>query len=543
MNAGTADQRRWELPARVEERNVPAMLDRAAQLYGEKPYLRFAETERTFVEMRDAAARWATALSQAGIKPGDRVATLLSNRVEQVEALFGCLWLGAIAVPLNTSVRGPQLQRMFDNSSPRLLIAEPQFSEALEVLTGLPSVEETWWVDEIPTSVPNRRVARQRLLDDLEGVQPMATRAVHPGEPAAILYTSGTTGPSKGVIWPAAVFYWWARVLSDVIAIENSDILFNCLPLFHANAIQSAVCALLTGATCVLGKRFSASRFWDDCVEAQATIAYLLGGMAKILLDRPPCPAEKQHRIRRLFAPDTPASPIQAFKERFGIDEIILGYGSTETSYCIGRAPGHDYSNPGELGRVLDNYFEARVVNELDEDQHDDTPGELILRNKYPFSFSLGYWGMPEKTAEAFRNLWFHTGDIVARRADGVWRWVDRAKDSIRRLGENVSAWEVEEALLLHPNVAEVAVFGVPSELGDEEVMAVVVFKDPNQTTIEELMKHLEGNLAKYALPRYIRVVDQMPYTETGKLAKGALRQQGVDASTWDRRRNERVTS
>jgi carnitine-CoA ligase len=531
------DTREWEEPAPVDQRNLPAMLERGARLYGGKLFLKVADVARSYVEMRDSAARWAAALEAAGIKPGDRVATLCGNRMEQFDAIFGCLWFGAIAVPLNTGARGRQLQQMFDNSKPRLLMLDPQHAAALASVSGLEYLEQIWCLDEESPVLDQFPHVERRVVSGLDALDPMPFRQVEPGEPCAILYTSGTTGPSKGVTWPAAVVYWWGRVLADAIGIYENDVLYNCLPAFHANALLAPFQALMRGASVVIGRKFSASRFWDDCIEADATIIYLLGGMAGMLCDKPPRPSDRAHRVRRAFAPDTPAAGVAPFIARFGIAEVMLGYGSTETNHTIGRARGHDYSNPGEMGRVLDPYFEARAVNGRDEDMPDGVPGELILRNTYPYSFALGYWGMPEKTVDAYRNLWFHTGDNVARNADGTWRWVDRAKDSIRRFGENISTFEVEDAILQCADVAEVAVFGVPSELNDEEVMAVVVFKAGTSGDVQALAQQLQGALAAYAIPRYFRVVSELPYTETGKVAKPQLRAHGVDASTWDRRK------
>jgi crotonobetaine/carnitine-CoA ligase len=531
------DTREWEEPAPVDQRNLPAMLERGARLYGSKLFLRVGDVARSFTEMRDSVARWASALKAAGIRPGDRVATLCGNRMEQFDAIFGCLWFGAIAVPLNTGARGRQLQQMFDNSRPRLLMLDPQHASALASVSGLEYVDLIWCLDEESPALDAFPHVERRVVSGFDALECMPIRQVDPGEPCAILYTSGTTGASKGVTWPAGVLYWWGRIVADVIGITENDVLYNCLPAFHANALLAPVEGIVKGASTVIGKKFSASRFWDDCIEATATITYLLGGMTGILCEKPPHPSDRAHRIRRVFAPDTPASAIGPFIARFGINDVQLGYGSTETSHCIGRAPGHDYSNPGEMGRVLDRYFEARVVNARDEDMPDGVPGQLILRNKYPYSFALGYWGMPEKTVEAFRNLWFHTGDNVARNADGVWRWVDRAKDSIRRFGENISTFEVEDAILQCVDVAEAAVFGVPSELDDEEVMAVVVFKPGTTADVQALARQLQGALAANAIPRYFRILSELPYTETGKVAKPQLRAHGVDASTWDRRK------
>jgi crotonobetaine/carnitine-CoA ligase len=291
------------------------------------------------------------------------------------------------------------------------------------------------------------------------------------------------------------------------------------------------------GATAVLGERFSASRFWASAAEADATISYLLGALANRLLAQPPGPADRAHRVRAILAPGMPAPLWEPFRERFGVGEIVECYGMIETNHVIGRTREHPYSKPGAMGYVFDDYFEARVVDEDDVERPPGVPGELVMRSKHPFSFSTGYWGMPERTAEALRNLWFHSGDRAVRDADGCFRFVDRDKDSMRRLGENISSWEVEQAILEHGAVAEVAVFPVRSEATDEEVMAAIVLRDGRELDAPELVAFLEPRLASFAIPRYVDVVAGLPHTENGKVQKAELRERGVTPSTWDRER------
>jgi crotonobetaine/carnitine-CoA ligase len=256
--------------------------------------------------------------------------------------------------------------------------------------------------------------------------------------------------------------------------------------------------------------------------------------MINMLLAQPASKDDRAHEIKIALAPATPAPLYEPFAERFGV-ELLDGYGSTETNHVTG-VPG-DPARPGSLGRALDE-FQIAVVDEHDAPVADGEPGELVVRPRYPFSMATGYYGMPEATLAAWRNLWFHTGDRVIRDADGWYRFVDRAKDSIRRRGENVSSFEVEQALQEHPAVAAVAVFPVPSSLADDEVMAAIVLEPGIEAEPLDLVRFCEPRIAYFAIPRYIDFVAVLPLTDNGKVRKAELRERGVTSATWDRERS-----
>jgi carnitine-CoA ligase len=494
------------------ERTLPRLLERQAERWGDKTLLRAGAEERSFAELRAAAAAQAGALASAGVAPGDRVVVLSENRVEVLELWLGCAWLGAVLVPLNTALRGMQLEHVLADSGAKALAAEPELLERLELVRTKPPLVWT-----IGGTLPRR-------------ADPLEPAAVRPGDPAAILYTSGTTGPSKGVVCPQAQWYWWAVSTGGVLGIRPDDVLHTTLPLFHTNALNAFCQALVAGATYVLAPRFSASAFWERVDDADATVTYLLGAMVSILLKRPPSELDRAHHVRVALAPATPAELHAPFLERFGV-RLVDGWGSTETNIVLAQAPG---DRPGTIGRVVPGY-EARVVDEDDAEVADGTPGELVVRHSEPFSFATGYFGMPEATVEAWRNLWFHTGDRVVRDPDGSFRFLDRMKDVIRRRGENVSSHEVEQVLLSHPDVAAAAVFPVPSELGEDEVMASVVPRAGGALEPLELVRFCEPRLAYFAVPRYVEVVAELPLTSTGKVEKFRLRDRGVTEATWDR--------
>jgi carnitine-CoA ligase len=257
----------------------------------------------------------------------------------------------------------------------------------------------------------------------------------------------------------------------------------------------------------------------------------VLGAMVPILLAQAPSAADRAHRVRVALAPAVPAHFHAQFTERFGIG-LVDGYGSTETN-CIMGAPLAE-QRPGKMGRLLSG-FAARVVDTHDNEVADGEAGELVLRADEPFAFATGYFGMPEKTVEAWRNLWFHTGDRVVRESDGYYRFIDRMKDAIRRRGENISSFEVEQVLVSHPQIENAAVFPVRSELAEEEVMAALVLRAGAQIGYAELLDFCQPRMPYFAVPRYLQFVDALPVTENGKVTKYKLRERGVTAETWDR--------
>ncbi|MFZ0040419.1 MAG: ATP-dependent acyl-CoA ligase [Solirubrobacteraceae bacterium] len=510
------------------QRTLPALLERQASAHSDRVLVRFGDTEFTYPEVRDRAARCAGRLRAAGVRPGDRVAAMSENRLELLELILGCAWSGAIAVPINTASRGPQLEHILRNCGARLLMIESVLVEAVAALGKTGTLEQAWVLDG---------PAQGELSGCRISLPPAAGEAISPhpavpGDIACILYTSGTTGPSKGVRCPQAQLYWWGVLVSESLGIRTGDVLYTCLPLFHTNALTAFVQALVSGATFVLGERFSASRFWSRLVASEATVTYLLGAMVGILMSRPPEPQERKHRVRVALAPATPVRLFDRFRDRFGV-QLVEGYGSTETN-CAIAAEDPTRGRGGYMGTVRAR-FHARVVDEQDDPVADGAPGELVLRHDDAFAFADGYWAMPEQTITAWRNLWFHTGDRVVRDPDGWYRFVDRAKDAIRRRGENISSWEVEQALLEHEAVQAAAAFPVPSELGEDDVAAAVVLEKDAALTAPELIAHCRPLLPYFAVPRYLDFVSELPLTENGKVRKQVLRERGITSSTWDR--------
>jgi crotonobetaine/carnitine-CoA ligase len=497
------------LPA--EEQTIPALLERQADLHGARTLVRCGGRERSFTGMRDTAAGWAGRLREQGVRPGDRVVLWGDKRLEVLELWLGCAWLGAVFVPVNTALRGLQLEHALANAAPSLLVVDRALEPELPQLRRSP---QRWHTDTLPDP-------------DL----PVSPHGCAPGDPAAVLYTSGTTGPSKGVLCPHAQWYWWGIHSGEHLEVTPEDILFTVLPLFHTNALNAFFQALLGGATYVLGPQFSASRFWSWVADEGATVTYLLGAMVSILARREASEADRAHRVRIALSPATPPDLVRHFHERFGV-RLLEAYGSTETNYVIG-SPWEE-QRPGTMGRVVEG-FEIRVADEAGCDVPDGQAGELLARSAERHAFASGYLGMPQETADAWRGGWFHSGDRVVRDADGYVTFVDRMKDAIRRRGENISSWEVEQVLAAHPDVAAAAVVPVPAELGEDEVLAYIVPREGATPDPAAIVSFCDGRLAYFAIPRYVDLVDELPLTANGKVAKYALRERGLTARTWDR--------
>ncbi|WP_347556474.1 ATP-dependent acyl-CoA ligase [Robbsia sp. KACC 23696] len=492
--------------------------------------------------LHDVVARRAGALHAHGIVRGDRVAVLCSNRFEFLEIVLACGWLGAVAVPINTASRGLQLQHILANSGACLLVTEATSIDVVRALdrTAIP-LTCIWLLNAIEAS--NEALAERDVVAETTDVAsliatvpmpvaltPIAPAVLSDGDPFVILYTSGTSGLSKGVICSHAQFFWWATHTGGDLEVRENDILYTCLPLFHTNALNAFFQALMFDATLIADRRFSASRFFDALVETGATVTYVLGAMVPILLSRPETPAERTHQVRVALAPGVPAQFHDAFIGRTGIG-LTDAYGSTETNAVIGGPLATQRA--GYMGRLSDA-FEAQIVDAFDEPIPDGQAGELVLRAKRPFAFASGYFGMPEKTVEAWRNLWFHTGDRVVREADGYFRFVDRQKDAIRRRGENISSFEVEQVLSRHPSVELAAVFAVQSELAEDEVMAAIVLRADASLAPLDLIRYCEPRLPYFAVPRFLEFVQTLPKTENGKVQKYKLRERGVTEASWD---------
>ena len=353
---------------------------------------------------------------------------------------------------------------------------------------------------------------------------------------ATIMYTSGTTGPAKGVLMPHAHVYLLGLGAVENLGVTPRDVYYVTLPLFHANAMFMQLYAcLIAGAHAVIAPRFRASQWLSDIRRFGCTLTNTIGVMSDFVLQQAAREDDADTALRLVLAVPTPPAIADVFRARFGV-AMVEGYGMTECNMPL-YMPRGDAPRAGTCGKPYARFFEVRVVDpDTDEPLPPGVTGEIVVRPREPFAFMAGYVGMPEKTLEAWRSFWFHTGDAGRTDEDGYFYFVDRIKDCIRRRGENVSSWEIEAVLVGHPRIAEAAAVAVPSTLpgGEDEVKACLVARAGEIPDLAEVRAYCEERMPRFAVPRYLELLPALPRTPTEKVQKAKLRAAGVTPATWD---------
>jgi crotonobetaine/carnitine-CoA ligase len=512
-----------------EATTLPQILIARAEATPDSRFVTFEGSGLSYAEALERARQGAAALAHLGLERGDKVAVMLPNSLEFLDLWFGASLLGAVLVPVNTGLRGEGLSYIIEHSESEVLIVDHELVEVLDA--ALP-----------PGRGPSRRFLRggtgpgegyESLEQLLEGSYPDAAEAeLDPGDLASILYTSGTTGLPKGVMnchnsYATAALEFTRRY----VRVRDDDVLYTSLPLFHVNAQSLTTCgALVSGRPMVLAARFSASRFFDDLRAHDATVFNYIGAMLTMLFKQPERPADADNPARVTVGGAAPAELWTDFENRFGL-EILEIYGLTETAtFCLGSPP--DDTRVGRIGKPV-SWSEVRIEAEDGSEAAGDEAGEIVIRSKRPQTIFLGYYKNEEATAKAMEGGWFHSGDRGSRDADGYFTFRDRLKDSIRRRGENISSYELERLVNQHPLVAESAAVGVPSELGEDDVMVVVVVKRGEQLRPEDLVQFCSDRMAAFMVPRYVQFREELPKTATQRVQKFQLREQGP-AAAWD---------
>lgn len=516
----------WDDPTRWV---IPQVLAEQAALRPDVIWLNEIDGETlTFGAAASDMRRVAGYLAAHGVSPGDHVALMLPNGCDFVRAWLGITMVGAVAVLLNTELTGNFLRHQIVNSAAELAIVDVDLLPVIEALG-----EEIGAMRRMIVVGGEGHTLDWRAWRDAAEINAPfpAAQAI-----ACIMYTSGTTGPAKGVLMPHAHCTLFGMGTVEAAALTSDDVYYITLPLFHANGLLMQLAAtLLTGMRAVLRRRFSASSWVDDIRMHQATVTNLLGATTAFILAQPERRDDREHRLRTvMLAPNAPVHEA-ALRSRFGVVEVFSGLGMTETNIAIWGRLGH--SRPGACGWPNEDRFAVRVADpDTDVEVARGSVGELQIRPLIPFAFMAGYHAMPDRTVEAWRNLWFHTGDAVIMAEDGLVTFVDRIKDCIRRRSENISAVEVEAAIAAVAGVAEVAAFGVPAgfEGGEDEVMISVVLAEGATLDCETIGRAADAALPRFARPRFIEIVSELPKTATGKVQKAVLRQRGC-ARAFDR--------
>lgn len=516
------------------ERTLTAMFDARVETNPADPLVRFVSgREYSAGQLDGLVRRTSGALAGLGVQAGDRVALLCGNRIEFLVGFLGASSLGAIPVPLNTALRGVGLQHVIAQSDPVVVITESEHAERLRDAAAVSGSQA-----RLVLVGEHDQGDQPRMGDLLKAATPRSPIRPAEHDPAFIAFTSGTTGGAKGVVWSHRMAVRASIKASQFLDYRTGDVSFSCLPLFHVNAcIVTMFASVLANAEAVFAERFNPREFWSTVRDTGATILSLIGSMGPILLRQDTREEERSHSVRiALVVPSSSLEHRRALESRFGF-EVTEVYGSTEVAAPLTVPIDRLRDRPdGACGRS-DADFDCELVDDNAEPVPPGEVGELAVRPLQPFIMYSGYWSRDKVSAAHQQDHWFRTGDLFRRDEEGWLYFIDRAKDVIRRSGENISPSEVEMVISGHPAVAEAAVFGVPSELAEEDVMAAIVLKDDATFSCDELVTYCEARLARFAVPRYIEVLEYLPRTETQKVQKAVLRKRGITPNTFDRGR------
>lgn len=515
-------------PPTAEQCVIPRLIDRYAAETPDKLFIRFETGEAwTWAETRHKALQTAAALQGLGVGHGDIVAAWAPNSPALVRAWFGANYAGAALAPINTSFRGKLLEHAIGKTGATTLIIHPALVERLKglslgaverlILTGPSTSDADIGVAIEPASTLDGDAAAYHAVES------------QPWDTPVIIFTSGTTGPSKAVLTSYVQEWTTAQVTYGYM--NGDDRMLVNLPMFHVGGVAAITAAVSCGGSVALFEAFDTRRFWDIVRETSSTVCSGLIGALTAFLSKEPPRADDRDNPLRIVTLSPVSEETAALAERFGFD-YVTGFNMTEVSAPLISAVNERVM--GSCGRMRAG-VECRVVDANDMEVPHGEPGELVIRSEHPWTITKGYLDDPEATAEAWRNGWFHTGDLVRRDEEGCFFFVDRKKDAIRRRGENMSSVEIEMEVCGHPHVREAAAYGVDLPGGEQEVMVAVapvqgVVIDPRQ-----LIEYLLPRMTHFMVPRFVRVEPELPKTPTNKIQKVALRAEGVTEHTFDR--------
>jgi len=500
-------------------------------------YLDFMGNAYSARRVDEEAGRLAAALAGIGVGRGDRVASLLDNGPEQVITFFATLRLGAVAVPVNTAYKGEFLRHQLADSGAGVVIVQGDLAgRVAEIAAGASELKAAVVVGAADVAITTIQTYEYAAFAATPG-EGVAPSEVVPSDLACLIYTAGTTGPSKGCMLSHNYVVCMAEQIGRAWQRTASDVVWTPLPLFHLNAISIAVVGTLSiGGSASIARRFSVSGFWPEVQRSGATIASMLGSPAILVANAPDHEQQAGHHLRLCAAAPMHPDIDRIWRERFGCVTFSGGFGLTEASLIAALPPGIE-NRPGAAGKANEIELEVRLLGDDDLEVARGEVGEICCRPRYPDVMFAGYWNRPADTMSVMRNLWFHTGDLARIDDDGFLYFVDRKKDALRRRGENISSFEMEKTFHAHDLILDVAVHAVPSEMGEDEVKVTAVLQPGAELTEESLCRWAAERVPYFAIPRYIEFRDDLPRNPVGRVLKYELRAQGVTATTWDRER------
>lgn len=522
------------------------ILERRAQTDPDTVFLKWCQLEElTFREVNARANRYAHGLAELGVQRGDKMALFLPNCLEYVLIWFALCKLGAVEVPVNVHYRRGFLEHALNVSGARWVVTDERLLNALaqcgtSALSGVRGV-----LVRDAGNVPSWHGVQLQLppLVPLSAVRHRDDRdpdvSVSYTDPAAVLFTSGTTGRAKAVQMSHSQMYFFAQQCVDLVQLAEGDVYLNPYPMYHGNSqFLTIYPSLIAGSTAVLMERFSASRWSAWVRDNKVTVVNLLGVSMEYILNQPQAPDESFTSLRTVYAVPRSDALLPAWRHRFGRQHFVTSFGQTETGWPL-MGPRDEFPPPGAVGKVVSEWYDVRLVDpETDEEVEVGQVGELVVRSKMPFTMCDGYLRGDTLDFGPVRNLWWHTGDGLRRDDQGWFYFVDRTNDAMRVRGENVSSFEVEQAVLTYPGVVECAAVGVPSEVagGEHDIEIVVVMRDPELFSPADLIRHCNQRAPWFAVPRYVRLVDVLPKTPNEKVIKTQLREASLTAGeVWDR--------
>lgn len=515
--------------------SVAAALVHRAAACGERQFVKAGGDWLTYAEMDRRSAALATGLSARGIGHGDRIGVIAPTRDEVLVTFFACTRIGAVFVPFNIYLKGEFLRHQLHDSRVVALVVDPAGAAAVVELIAGSSVKEVVLLDDpapaltVPTIRWNDVAASREPMVDVGGAE------LRRSDPISIMYTSGTSGRSKGCLLSHGYFLSAALPYLDYGWLVPGDRIVTALPLFHLSAQNVLMQALVVDdVSACFEPVFSASGFLDRCRAEAATLTWGMGPMGMMILGQPEQDTDAAHPMRLSVWMAMHPDAEEAYEKRFGTPVIGEGYGQTECSPISLLPVGAD-TGRGTLGRPCPE-MEVRLVDDEDEEVPDGEIGEIIIRPRHSNTVYTCYADNPEATVETWRNLWHHTGDYAYRDGNGWLVYSDRKKDALRRRGENVSSWELERAIVAHDNrIRLAAVTAVPSPLGEDDIKATLVLRDgAEKPSAEELFTSLSSAMPYFAIPRYLEFRTELPTTPTGRIQKHILRSEGVTPSTMD---------
>ncbi len=514
-------------------------LSRAVKQNPDKIWLKTNSTNLTFSEVDKLSNKLANAFVELGVNKDDAVLAMMPDSTDFIVAWCALSKVGALEVPVNTAYNGQLLTHLVNDSRASIMICHADFLPRLmEVKPTLEFLKTIILVD------PHNTIDIKKDIGDAFSVtyfhdcykasEAALTTEVGGEELISIVYTSGTTGPSKGVMTTQRHAYRYACTIIEALDLNKSDVVYTCgMPLFHVAGKWGACYAtLIMGATLAIPDKFSLSNFWKDVKDFRATTSLLPGVVASLLYSQPETAQDANSTlVKGCMVPLIPE--FEEFKTRFGM-RISMAYGSTECGAPMVHPMNIPVTDRRSVGRLKSDLYEVAIVDGQDKELPAGEIGEIVVRSREPWIMMLGYWNRPEATSKAWRNLWFHSGDAGFKDEQGNYFFVDRINDCIRRRGENVSSSEVEGIIIGHPSILECAVYPVPSELTEDEIMVAIILKPDTRLAAEELIEYLQGKMPYFMVPRFVQFTHDLPKTATGKVKKKELSDIGVVESTWD---------